>query len=133
MYDRSQHNEAPHPMCARNGTDVEQRLRACTLYQAGLDLVIETEDGQPAGYALIWHDHVTGVGLVEPVRVEDEFARRGLARAMITAGLERLAHRGARRAKIGFGEEDTERLYRELGFVSGPHDTWYEGRIDQLR
>ena len=82
---------------------------------------------------MLWHDTITGVGLVEPVRVEEEFARRGLARAMLTAGLERLVPLGARRAKISFGEEATERLYRNLGFVIGPHDAWYEGRVDQLR
>jgi len=47
-------------------------------------------------------DPVTKVGLVEPVRVEEAFQRQGLAKAMLTAGLERLATQGAHRAKIGF-------------------------------
>ncbi|MGH3509279.1 MAG: GNAT family N-acetyltransferase, partial [Nocardioidaceae bacterium] len=97
-----------------------------------LDLVVMTDDGRPAGYALFWDDPITKVGLVEPVRVEDEFARRGLARAMLTVGLDQLAQRGARRAKIGFGAEDAETLYRGLGFVPTANDAWFEGQIELL-
>lgn len=68
VHDRSQRGHAQHPMSTRNGAGVEERLKACSLYDARLDLVVETDDGQPAGYALLWHDPVTRVGLVEPVR-----------------------------------------------------------------
>src|SRR5829696_6061488 len=61
-----------HPMVARNGPDVEARLRQTTLYDPLLDLAVLAPDGSVAGYSLFWNDPVTGVGLVEPVRVEDE-------------------------------------------------------------
>jgi hypothetical protein len=82
-----------HPMVARNGPDVEARLRQTSLYDPRLDLAVLAPDGSVAGYALFWHDPVTGVGLVEPVRVEDEHAGRGIGYAMIGAGLDRLPGR----------------------------------------
>jgi GNAT superfamily N-acetyltransferase len=50
---------------------------------------------------LFWFDPVTLVGLVEPMRVEDEYQRRGLARVLVTNGLDRLARNGAHRLKVG--------------------------------
>jgi predicted N-acetyltransferase YhbS len=69
-----------------------------------------------AGYALFWRDDVTGVGLLEPLRVEDGYQRRGLARALVTEGLERLARRGARRLKVGFESAAARNLYTGAGF-----------------
>lgn len=108
--------DGPHPMRKRNGEGVEARLRQCSLYDPGLDLAIEASDGRVAGYALFWFDPVTAVGLVEPMRVEDEFQRRGLARALLTEGLDRLAKRGARRLKVAYGTEAARRLYTSAGF-----------------
>jgi ribosomal protein S18 acetylase RimI-like enzyme len=50
------------------------------------------------------------------MRVEDAYQRRGLARAMLTAGLDRLAKRGARRLKVGYGTDVARRLYIGAGF-----------------
>jgi GNAT superfamily N-acetyltransferase len=116
LVDRARANTRPHPMRRRNGEAVEARLRQCSLYDPALDLAVETVDGQSAGYALFWFDPVTEVGLVEPMRVEDAYQRRGLARAMLTAGVDRLAKRGARRLKVGYGTEVARRLYLGAGF-----------------
>lgn len=105
-----------HPMVARNGPAVETRLRQTTLYDPRLDLTVLAPDGSVAGYALFWHDPVTGVGLVEPVRVEDEHSGRGIGYAMISAGLERLANAGATTLKIGWESERAAELYTRLGF-----------------
>src|SRR5947207_4320667 len=73
----------PHPMRRRSGDEVESRLRQCSLYDPALDLAVETAGGETAGYALFWLDPVTKVGLVEPIRGEAEYQRRGLARATV--------------------------------------------------
>ena len=116
LVDRAQERDSPHPMRRRNGEGVEARLKQCSLYDPGLDLSVVTPDGQASGYALFWFDPVTEVGLVEPMRVEDAYERRGLARAMLTAGLDRLAKRGARRLKVGYATEAARRLYVGAGF-----------------
>ena len=51
-----------HPMRGRNGEEVEARLRQCSLYDATLDLAVETADGEVAGYSLFWFDPVTHGG-----------------------------------------------------------------------
>ena len=48
--------------------------------------------------------------------VEDAYQRRGLARAMLTAGLDRLAKRGARRLKVGYQTDVARDLYVGAGF-----------------
>lgn len=125
LIDRAERRDAPHPMRHRNGPAVARRLAECSLYDPELDLAVETTDGRLAGYSLYWFDATTGVGLVEPVRIEDEFQRRGLARAMLSAGIARLVDRGATRVKISFESEAAGALYRGLGFVPMSTTTWY--------
>jgi GNAT superfamily N-acetyltransferase len=116
LVDRARETTRPHPMRRRGGEAVEARLRQCSLYDPTLDLGVESSDGKVAGYALFWFDPVTAVGLVEPMRVEEAYQRRGLARAMLTAGLDRLAQHGARRLKVGYGTDVARRLYVGAGF-----------------
>jgi GNAT superfamily N-acetyltransferase len=116
LVDRAEGATGPHPMQKRNGEAVEARLRQCSLYDPALDIAVETADGVTAGYALFWFDPVTKVGLVEPMRVEDAYQRRGLARFMLTAGLDRLATCGARRLKVGFATDVARDLYLGVGF-----------------
>jgi ribosomal protein S18 acetylase RimI-like enzyme len=125
LVDRAADGSRPHPMRKRNGDEVELRLRQCSLYDPELDLAVRAADGDAAGYALFWHDPVTGVGLLEPMRVEDRYQRRGLARALLTEGLERLAARGARRLKVGYATDVARALYLGAGFrVTATSTTW---------
>jgi ribosomal protein S18 acetylase RimI-like enzyme len=125
LVDRATAATRPHPMRRRNGDGVEARLRQCSLYDPALDLAVEAADGEAAGYALFWLDPVTKVGLVEPMRVEDAYQRRGLARALLTAGIDRLAERGARRLKVGYSTEAARNLYVGAGFRVTSTDTTY--------
>jgi predicted N-acetyltransferase YhbS len=117
IVDRVARTDRPHPMIVRNGELVEQRLQQCSLYDPTLDLAVEDTDGSVAGYALFWFDHTTLVGLLEPMRVEDDYQRRGLARMLLTNGLDRLARKGARRLKVGFETDAARNLYLDAGFV----------------
>jgi predicted N-acetyltransferase YhbS len=117
IVDRATRSDQPHPMVARNGGLVEHRLRQCSLYDPALDLAVEAGDGTIAGYALFWLDPATDVGLVEPMRVEDDFHRRGLGRMLLTHGLDRLAGKGATRLKVGFESDAARGLYLGAGFV----------------
>jgi len=116
IVDRAGRGDRPHPMARRNGEQVGRRLGECSLYDPSLDLAIEDADGTVAGYALFWCDDVTGVGQLEPMRVEDGYQRRGLARALLAEGLDRLARRGARRFKVGFETAAAHSLYTGAGF-----------------
>ena len=128
LVDRAVQTSRPHPMRRRNGDGVEARLRQCSLYDPALDLAVSAADGQVAGYALFWFDPVTKVGMVEPMRVEDEYQRRGLARAMLAAGLDRLAARGALRLKVGYSTDAARALYVGAGFRVTSTNTAYVWR-----
>jgi hypothetical protein len=126
--DRLQFNEGSHWLVARNGPAVEERLRSVSLYDPTLDLTIRTASGETAGYALFWFDGVTRVGLLEPMRTEAAWQRRGLARSLIGAGLERLAARGATRFKVGYGSDAGRALYLGAGYRLHHLETTYARR-----
>lgn len=125
LVDRFQREHITHPMADRSGDQIAERLRECTLYDPTLDLAIETTDGQIAGYSMYWFDPVTKVGLVEPVRVHGEFQRKGLARAMVTNGIERLVAKGTEHIKVSWETEAAGALYLGVGFQQQSTTTWY--------
>jgi GNAT superfamily N-acetyltransferase len=90
----------PHPMTSRNGPEIAERLRQCSLYRPELDLMVEAPDGKVAGYGLFWADPVTRVGLVEPMRTEQAFQGRGIAGHVLAAGLDLLERCGCDRLKV---------------------------------
>jgi predicted N-acetyltransferase YhbS len=107
----------PHPMVARSGEKVAQRLAETSLYRADLDLAVWDGD-LVVGYALFWADPITGVGLLEPMRIEASHQGRGLSKALIATGLERLAAAGCTRLKVSFEPSNVAaaRLYLGAGF-----------------
>lgn len=120
-------------MVGRNGPQVEHRLRQLPLYDPHLDLAVLGPGEEVAGYALFWHDAATGVGLVEPVRVEDAHSGQGLAFAMVAAGLDRLVAAGSTVLKVSWGTEPARRLYARLGFTDPVASTLYRwgGSVDR--
>lgn len=109
----------PHHMIGRNGAHVAERLLECSIYRPELDLFVEAPNGDVAAYGLFWADPVTKVGLVEPMRTEDEYQRLGLARHVLTAGLERLAAAGSTRLQVTYaeGNDASRTLYLGAGFT----------------
>lgn len=112
--------QRPHHMvnAERNHPDVESRLRQTSLYRPDLDLVVHDGHDRVAAYGLFWFDPQTGTGLVEPMRTEDDHQRRGLARHVLTAGIDLLAEAGAARIKICFDPDNSAArgLYLSVGF-----------------
>jgi len=101
-----------HHMSPRSGANIADRLAECSLYDAKLDLAIYTTSGELAAYALFWVDPITGVGLVEPMRTEEKYQRRGLALHLLATGLDRMANAGSSRFKVGSDHD----LYLRAGF-----------------
>lgn len=132
LTDRAYRGNVRHHLRHRNGERVAQRLEQCPLYDPALDLAVETADGRVAGYSLYWFDPSTKVGLIEPVRVEDEFRRKGLARAMLCAGIDRLATRGAQRVKVSYTTDAAAALYHGVGFRQASTATWYRASSAQF-
>jgi GNAT superfamily N-acetyltransferase len=110
--------DRPHHMTGRAGPEVETRLRQTSLYRPDLDLVVLDGRDRPAAYGLFWFDPETSTGLVEPMRTEDDHQRRGLARHVLTTGLDLLAETGATRIKICYEPDNpaSKGLYLDVGF-----------------
>jgi GNAT superfamily N-acetyltransferase len=119
LLSRADAPDRPHPMIARNGPDVAERLSGCSLYRPELDLMVEAPDGVAAGYGLFWADPITRVGLVEPMRTEDEHRHRGIASHILAAGLDRLAAHGCRRLRVS----NDLAIYLRAGFQPEPGAT----------
>jgi RimJ/RimL family protein N-acetyltransferase len=117
-----------HPK--RNHPDVEARLRQTSLYRPDLDLVVHDGRDRVASYGLFWYDPETATGLVEPMRTEDDHQRRGLARHILTAGIDLLAAAGAERIKICYEPDNpaSRRLYLSVGFEPDRHTVVYARR-----
>jgi ribosomal protein S18 acetylase RimI-like enzyme len=108
----------PHHLIKRSGPDVEQRLLQTSLYRPDLDLVVHDSRDSVAAYGMFWFDPETATGLVEPMRTEDDHQRRGLARHVLTTGIDLLAEAGAVRIKICFEPDNaaSSHLYLSVGF-----------------
>ncbi|MDY7104063.1 MAG: GNAT family N-acetyltransferase [Actinomycetota bacterium] len=127
LTDRTTDGGLPHPGIDRNGPDIAARLADTSLYRPDLDLCIRSDTGEIGAYGLFWYDPVTSVGMLEPLRTEDAHQGRGLARHLVTVGLDRLARLGATRLKV-FQELDNPpavHLYGSLGFVPTHTTTEY--------
>lgn len=108
----------PHHMIKRSGPDVARRLLETSLYRADLDLLIVDRDDNHAAHGLFWYDPETATGLVEPMRTEGDHQRRGLARHVLTTGIDLLAEAGAVRIKVCFEPSNpaASHLYLNVGF-----------------
>jgi RimJ/RimL family protein N-acetyltransferase len=127
----------PHHMtnAQRNHPDIEARLRQTSLYRPDLDLVVHDSHDHVAAYGLFWYDPATATGLVEPMRTEDEHQRRGLARHVLTTGVDLLAQAGAERIKICYHPDNpaSSRLYLSVGFEPDRHTVIFSGGNDRVR
>lgn len=122
----------PHHMIKRNGPDVEQRLLQTSLYRPDLDLVVVDRDDNYAALGLFWYDPETATGLVEPMATEDDHQRRGLARHVLTTGIDLLAKAGAVRIKIIFEPDNpaSSGLYLSVGFEPVKQTVVLSGRAN---
>lgn len=97
-----------------------RRVAAMPSYRPDLDLVAVAGDGTFASFCIAWLDEETGTVEFEPVGTDPAFARRGLASAVMTAGMQRAAALGAGVALVTShgGEKGSGGLglYASLGF-----------------
>lgn len=123
---------------AAHGTEnftLEERLAIMSTpeYLPGLDLVVVAPDGALAGNCICGVSGADGSeGFTDPVVVHPGYQRRGLARALILAGLVDLYRRGVRLVQFGTSSENTamQRVAEVLGFICVARKTWYSKRLD---
>lgn len=78
-----------------------RHIQSAPLYRRDLDLVAVAHDSSIASFCTIWFDDFTRTAYFEPVATVPKHQRRGLGRAVLTEGLNRLKAMGARLATVG--------------------------------
>ncbi|MCC6613721.1 MAG: GNAT family N-acetyltransferase [Anaerolineae bacterium] len=86
-------------------------------FEHELNLVAEAADGSFAAHVGLTYDAANRRGIVEPVCTSPDHRRKGLARALMIEGLQRLRARGATDVTLGAGDsEAASALYDAVGF-----------------
>lgn len=85
-------------------------------YEASLDWVIESPNGEFAACCLIWFDEVNKVGLLEPVGADPKFWRMGLGSSVCKLALNALREKGADTAVVVCTSPKTHAFYKSIGF-----------------
>ena len=111
--------QRPHHMTSNGTTPTSRRAfarRRCTAPTSTWSCTTAATASPRTG--LFWYDPETATGLVEPMRTEDDHQRRGLARHILTTGIDLLAEAGAERIKICFEPDNpaSRHLYLSVGF-----------------
>ena len=119
LHNRVSNTSTDYHFAWRNGPQVENRLRQTSLYRPDLGVFIVDQHNEVAAYGLFWHDPTTGVGLVEPMRTEEPHQGKGLARYVLTTGINKLVAAGSNRIKIAYDPDNPPAvaLYLSVGFV----------------
>ncbi len=124
LLSRSDTMHRPHHMShPQQRPRIEQRLQQTSLYRPDLDLLVLDGNDELAAYGLFWYDPATAIGVVEPMRTADDHQRRGLARHILTTGIELLVQAGAERISIAFEQDNpaASHLYVSVGFEPHRH------------
>lgn len=99
-------------------------------YEAELDLVAMAPGGELAAFCICSiEDERDGgrVGFTDPVGTHPRYQQRGLGKAIVTAGLQRLRDRGVSIAKLSTSSANMpmQRLAHSLGFTCVSEKLWF--------
>ena len=102
-----------------NDADKETRiianntLRLSPDYDPSLDISAVDDKNEVASFATIWFDEKNKIGIYEPVGTVPEYRNRGLGRAVIYTGMNKLLKLGCRKVYVG----SDQLFYKSLGFT----------------
>jgi GNAT superfamily N-acetyltransferase len=121
ILDATQHtSEDPHPLERRLGAGIRRRLLACSLYRPELDLSVRTAEGDVVAYCICWVDPTNRFAMLEPMRTEQAWQRRGLGTALIAEQSRRLLGLGIHTLKVNYATDNSAagQLYARSQFVA---------------
>jgi GNAT superfamily N-acetyltransferase len=94
-----------------------RNIQTAPLYRRDLDIVAIAPDGAVAAFCTIWFDDVNRIGVFEPVGTMPAHQKRGLGKAVMLDGLQKLKKMGAVMAFVGSYSEAAGALYASVGFT----------------
>ncbi|MBC8400980.1 MAG: GNAT family N-acetyltransferase [Candidatus Marinimicrobia bacterium] len=94
-------------------------------YRANLDICIVNQDKEVVSLCTVWFDKSNRLGYFEPVATHPDYQGKGLGRAVLTEGLQRLRKLGAQMAYVGAYGDENSAFYSGSGFTdSVAHRKW---------
>ena len=114
-------------MDATEHTDRYVAFMRSHAYDGERDLVAIAPDGRVAGFTIYWPDTELSLAEFEPVGVDPDFQRLGIARSLIAIALERLRDSGIRRARVTTNGSNAAAIacYLACGFEITDHIAWW--------
>jgi ribosomal protein S18 acetylase RimI-like enzyme len=106
-------------------------------YDPDLDLVAVAPDGTLAAYCFCYVSREINAlsgrrdGFTDPISTHPDYQRRGLSRALVLAGLQRLKARGMDTARTGTSSENVamQRTAESVGFRLESRTLWFSKRL----
>lgn len=83
-------------------------------YRPDLDLYLTTQEGDVAAFCTLWYDCVNQIATFEPVGTHKNYRFKGLGKAIMYEGLNRLRALGVTKAYVGA----TQPFYEKIGFTT---------------
>jgi GNAT superfamily N-acetyltransferase len=99
------------------GWEWYRSLQRTPIYRRDLDLVAVAPGGEIAAFTTVWYDELTRTGAFEPVGTVPEHQRKGLAKALLTAGLRLMQNLGVTMAYVSSYETPAHASYASVGFT----------------
>ncbi len=99
------------------GWEWYKNVQRVPLYRRDLDIVAVADDGELAAFCTVWFDDVTRTAVFEPVGTHPDHQKRGLGKAVMSAGLRRAQHLGATLATVSSYSVGAHALYESMGFT----------------
>lgn len=86
-------------------------------YQKNFDLYTTDSEGNVTSFCIVWYDKELNIGYFEPVATDANHRKKGLGRATLNIGLQRLKKKGAERAFVGSSGDLRKAFYNASGFT----------------
>lgn len=107
----------------------QRAVMSSPTYQLDLDLLVIAPDQSMAAFCIIWYDEINGLGTFEPVGCHADHRQKGLTKALLLEGFQRLKALTATAAWVTAAAETknaaANRLYASAGFqVAGRNYRW---------
>lgn len=101
-----------------------RNMQSAPLYRRDLDIVAATHQGEIAAFCTISYDDYTRSAVTVLVGVAAEHWRRGLGKAIILEGMQRLKHLGCTRVFATAHDPAADALYRSVMQTHKLTETW---------
>jgi mycothiol synthase len=92
------------------------------MYRSDLDIVAEYKDGTLAASCTVWYDEELNFGMFEPVATHPKHQRKGLGKAIVSEGLNRLEKLGVKTAYVESFGDNRYSFYSSVGFKAYDQD-----------